>query len=330
MPRRPPPLTTTVAATATSTLTLLLALLPLPLHAAIEEFHYASNATGFKCPDMPFECEPPKVCSRDTLLNKYYCCDPGKGGVCWTGSETCSGQGGKAPGGSQTGCEMNDGNVFCCLAKREECTQVRGQINICWAPENPISNFSAAVMNDTFSSLSAAAPSATTWEFNLQSLLAPSSTSVASSAASPTAATATATLSTASTSGNAQGTATPSPPTSAQSNPAPEPTTPSSPSSSSSLSAGAIAGIAIGAVAAVSILIAGIFLLWRRERSGNGKAVELDAQNPYTDNGGGGGAERTEKYAYYQGQEMEVTSPRVELDGGSSERAELEGDGGKK
>jgi hypothetical protein len=46
---------------------------------------------------------------------------------------------------------------------------------------------------------------------------------------------------------------------------------------SGGLSSGAVAGIGIGAVAAVSLVSAGIFLLWRRRKPAAGHPGELDA-----------------------------------------------------
>ena len=57
--------------------------------------------------------------------------------MCWTFAQDCSGD------GTQRGCSKN-GYEWCCRSY-ETCTEMEGQINICWAPwENPNENRSTA------------------------------------------------------------------------------------------------------------------------------------------------------------------------------------------
>ena len=140
------------------------------------------------------------------------------------------------------------------------------QINICWAtPENPIANVTQDKMNETFSSLSSARPSATEYSFDLQALYATSTSTSSSASASATTSGA---AGSAAQSQSASSTASPSP----------------SSSSSSGLSGGAIAGIVIGAIAVIALIGIGAFILFRRNRK-NARAAELDGkahpQNAY-------------------------------------------------
>lgn len=60
---------------------------------------------------------------------------------------------------------------------RETCTNQDKQINICWNKnQSPLHNISTQALNDTYSSLSAASPSATNWAFDPQSLIPATST----------------------------------------------------------------------------------------------------------------------------------------------------------
>lgn len=80
----------------------------------VTEFYFPSEKEDWLCPGTGFKCEPPAVCSRDTLTDRYYCCEPDRSGMCWRGHTDCSGGNDTTPGTGQLGC----GGVFCCLDKR--------------------------------------------------------------------------------------------------------------------------------------------------------------------------------------------------------------------
>lgn len=148
--------------------------------------------------------------------------------MCWTFAQDCSGD------GTQRECSVN-GSEWCCRSF-EDCTDVPGQINVCWGPwENPNENRSAPdalIYNQAqypvlpaLSTASAAEPTAT-----------------GSSAAEPTA---------------------------TQSSTAAPTITKSSTASNPSLSLGPIIGIGIGCGVAGVALAAGVgFLLFRRRKRG--------------------------------------------------------------
>lgn len=86
--------------------------------ADFDKFFFASNATEYVCPGIGFACTPPMICSHESVTDLYYCCMPGAtDGVCWKGSSSCDGEGGKSPSGSQQSCSSGD-NAFCCLKSR--------------------------------------------------------------------------------------------------------------------------------------------------------------------------------------------------------------------
>lgn len=168
------------------------------------------------------------------------------------------------------------------------------QINICWATaENPIANVSEDRLNETFSSLSSARPSASSLTFDIAALTATST---------PASSTASATSSPASSGASA----TPSE-TSSQS---PAPT-----GGSSGVSGGAIGGAVVGGVVGLALIGAGIFFLMRR-KSKKAHQNELDGANPYIHNGYAGVAQAPpqEKYAHEAASEAPSSSyPPVEM-----------------
>ncbi|KAF1927547.1 uncharacterized protein M421DRAFT_393067 [Didymella exigua CBS 183.55] len=141
--------------------------------ADFDEFFFASNATEYVCPGIGFACTPPMICSHESVTDLYYCCAPGAiDAVCWKGSASCDGGDEKTPSGSQQSCSSGD-NAFCCLKSREECTQTKNQINVCWSTiDNPVANLSDTKLNETFSSLSSAKPSASSFPISLAQLQA--------------------------------------------------------------------------------------------------------------------------------------------------------------
>ncbi|KFY46191.1 hypothetical protein V494_00564 [Pseudogymnoascus sp. VKM F-4513 (FW-928)] len=203
--------------------------------------------TKNKCPGSPFACPHPSACAQDPTTGRYFCCDPKS--VCWAGRVTC------ANDGSTFECNSGTKNPWCCTSDAEACTGTTSQINVCWSKlHNVLRDVERATLNETFSSLSAADPEATSWVFNPQTIIAATAT---------TSQTPTSTPSSSSTDSTA------APTTTANNTPAPgstqAPPTPSSVPSSKSLSGGAIGGIVVGAVAGVVIIALALFFLRRRQ-----------------------------------------------------------------
>ncbi|ORY12422.1 hypothetical protein BCR34DRAFT_300271 [Clohesyomyces aquaticus] len=278
--------------------------LPFRVLADYDKFYFSSNATNWQCDGISFQCPAPQVCAHESLLDKYYCCGPGKDSVCWSGAQDCGGSNG-APSSNQVGCGSGV-NAFCCLNTREECTQRFNQINICWAtPPTPFANLTDKEVNKTFSSLSSARPKASSYTFDLAQLIA-STTSSSSS------------------------TATPSVPSSAfpSTTSAPASSTPTqSQSSNSGLSGGAIGGIVVGVIGGLALIGAGcFFFFWRRQ--GKSSHNELDG-NPYTGNGNVQGSYgqpgQNEKYALHEAPQPPPTQHPVEMDATQQHPVEMAG-----
>ncbi|KAF2714411.1 hypothetical protein K504DRAFT_496340 [Pleomassaria siparia CBS 279.74] len=282
--------------------------------ATYNEFYFSTFATAYKCPGSPFACNPPQACVHETLLDKWYCCAPGQGSVCWSPDQGCNGTASE----NEIACGSGD-HTYCCLKDREECTQTSNQFNICWATANTnaFENATSQKMNKTFSSLSSASPSATSLVFNLAQILPSTSSSARASSTtqtsgSPSTSTNTAKSTSTASSSNAS----------------------TSDANKSSLSGGAIAGIVIGVILGLAVLIAAAFFLLKRGKNKKPGRNELDG-NPYPGGGyvvGGGGNEygngnvngtRTqEKYAH------EMPVPPSELDSGSNAPVEIGPTGG--
>jgi hypothetical protein len=97
----------------------LLFLCAAPSLAVFADFEFAgNNGTNAKklCGGtMPFECAPPKMCTKDTLTKRWYCCDPGyTDSVCWTQSPACTGDTKDAPSVGQIPCGPAN-SKFCCV-----------------------------------------------------------------------------------------------------------------------------------------------------------------------------------------------------------------------
>ncbi|KAH7087869.1 hypothetical protein FB567DRAFT_560565 [Paraphoma chrysanthemicola] len=202
------------------------------------------------------------MCSQDTTTRKWYCCAPGVAdSVCWNGATKCDGGDATTPSAQQIGC--TSGTVkYCCLDKTlEDCTKIQGQFNICWSVQNnPLRPLNASRLNETFSSLSSASPTALSYTVDRQQLLALTSTTPGASSATPTI-NSTPASATASTSASATSSSSPS----------------SNPSSDSGLSGGAIGGIVGGIIGGLALLGAIAFFIFRRRKSAAGK---LDPHTP--------------------------------------------------
>jgi len=214
-----------------------------------DNYFFTANATGYVCPGFgSFLCKPPNACARDPNTGTRYCCDYNN--VCWGLPTTCATDGSTLDCGSGT-------YTWCCLDKTEICTGTKGQINICWSSaHDTLTNISAPSLNQTYSSLSAAKPSASSYTFDPVALIKATATSSTSTSTSSPSSSATSTGSTAISS---------------------SPTTSPSPS----LSGGAIAGIVIGAIAGLALLAVGIYLVIRHNKRRNaphqGALYEADA-----------------------------------------------------
>ncbi|PVH94512.1 hypothetical protein DM02DRAFT_633656 [Periconia macrospinosa] len=265
--------------------------------AEYDQFYFPTKDANNRCHDAGNACPPPSVCAHEALTDTHYCCTTGsKDAVCWINSQTCRGED-KKPATGQLGCPTNASpNGYCCRSDKEQCTLRSGQINICWAvPANPIATVSQDLINNTYSSLLSASPSAKTLTVELAALLSTSSSVPPSSSTS--------------TPSNTPSSSPPAEPLSStpSTTPSTSPSTsPSPPPTSSSISGGAIGGIVAGAIAGIAAVSGGIFLLLRRRRNNNAspsadhastspsshnKTAEMDgasfvtSQNPYINNG---------------------------------------------
>ncbi|KAF2154514.1 hypothetical protein K461DRAFT_275632 [Myriangium duriaei CBS 260.36] len=241
---------------------------------SFDTYFFTSNLTNHVCPGFgSFKCPPPNACARDSKTGKEYCCDTSD--VCWTIPATCSSDGSTINCGSGS-------YTWCCLDNSEVCTGTSNQINICWnSAHDTLTNISASVLNDTYSSLSSATPKASSWSFSPLSLIAETSPLPSSSTAtSPTSAPTTSSASGPTTSSSSSST---SPSSSASSGPVS--------SSSSHLSGGAIGGIVVGAIAAVALVALVLLLFLRRKRASAPHQDRYDSNAPvhayYADEGHG-------------------------------------------
>ncbi|KAH7562631.1 hypothetical protein J3E72DRAFT_438399 [Bipolaris maydis] len=242
----------------------------LPVHAAFTEFFFAGNngssSAPRTCPDSPFECPPPSVCSLDDRTSKYYCCIPGSSdAVCWGPSEGCGGDS-TTPAGNQRSCGSGT-DAFCCLKSSEICTETVDQINICWSSlVNPVAGLDATAVNKTAQSLASASPSAASYPIklpDLEKLTASSSATSSTPISASTTSLTTATTPTASSSETLVSSVSSSRPTSGPAE-----------NDSSGISGGVIGGIVGGVVGGLALLGFAGFFLWRRRKNGRRNTYE--------------------------------------------------------
>ncbi|CAK7219591.1 hypothetical protein SBRCBS47491_003905 [Sporothrix bragantina] len=205
-----------------------------------DDYFFTSNVSDHTCPGFGSNvCKPPNACARDPNTGRRFCCDVKD--VCWTLTETC------AKDGSTTDCGTGS-TTWCCVDGREQCTGAKNQINICWSTHHDIlNNITNKVLNNTYSSLSAAHPSATTWAFDPLELIAQTAPPASSATPSSDASASSSAPSASTTSDDGNGNV--------------------GDSTSHKTSGGAIAGIAIGVVAGVALIAGILFFLWRRHRN---------------------------------------------------------------
>lgn len=198
-----------------------------------DQFIFTSNATKFVCPKWGtapnafvynYKCIAPRACAiGPNSSNRQYCCSPGS--ACFRPPSKC------ASDGSTFTC-TGLGASWCCLTNEESCGQNPSKINICISlTDDILRNVSGSVLNKTYSSLTSAQPSASSYSFDPYELMAQTQTTSTEASTSTQ-------------------TAGPS-------------------DHHHSLSGGAIAGIVLGVfggVAVIAFLIA--FILKRRKRSG--------------------------------------------------------------
>ncbi|KAF1359616.1 hypothetical protein EJ07DRAFT_155576 [Lizonia empirigonia] len=165
------------------------------------------------------------------------------------------------PSGSQQSSSSGD-NAFCCLKTRhsKECTATKDQVNVCWSTvDNPVANLSDTKLNETFSSLSSAKPSASSYPISLAQLQAtatPTTSLPASlSASSLFSVSATTTSSASSTSGES--------------------------TEKKGISSGAIGGIVGGVVGGLAIIgLVGLLLFRRRKANTKGEHAPIASGTP--------------------------------------------------
>ncbi|KAF2004125.1 hypothetical protein P154DRAFT_531811 [Amniculicola lignicola CBS 123094] len=270
--------------------------------AVWDTFYFATEASEYKCKDLPYNCVAPNACARDSVLDKHYCCGVGEGAVCFQGSSTCRNNTNNELESVLQPCSGGI-NAFCCLSDTERCTQTYNQINICWdANATPYGSLTEEKMNDTYSSSAAASPSATRFAFNLSSLTA------STSASSATSTVASSTVSSATTQT-----------TSTSTNTAQSQETGNDNKSNSGLSGGAIGGIVVGVVAILALVALGAFFYWKRSKKNGSEKSELDS-NPYTHgpNGQYNAVATTEfpreKYAHQPGGPVEAPTHQAPVE----------------
>ncbi|KAF2213190.1 hypothetical protein CERZMDRAFT_96857 [Cercospora zeae-maydis SCOH1-5] len=218
----------------------LLASLVALTRADYTEWYFSGNNS---CPGLGIACNAPdSLCAYDSVVDKYYCCSGASYNICRAFAAECGGSNG-SPSSSQQEC--TSGSVsWCCLENIESCTQRTGQVNVCVATQdNPIGAVPQSLMNETFSSLSSASPSASTFSVDVASLAAR--------------ATATSTTSSASTS------------TSSPTSTASETASPPNGGSNDGVSGGTIAGAVVGGVAGLALIGALVWFLLRRRARRN-------------------------------------------------------------
>ena len=261
------------------------------------DYYFTSNLSDYTCPGFRNSaCPPPKACARDPNTGRRYCCDyrhPPYKGVCWALRQDC------ASDGSTVDCGTGD-TTWCCVDGREKCTEKTGQINVCWSTSrDTLNNITNDVLNDTYSSLSSAKPSATTWAFTPVSLIALTNPAVTQSQSQ---------------------TPTPTPDSDASSIGSSVPTAVPTDGSGAgtSLGGGAIAGVVVGALGGVALLGLGIFMVCRRQKQRHSPDA---AAGPHDKTGGG--------YSGYSGYSDSYAQPShappTELQGDNAVPQELPG-----
>ncbi|KAF7188318.1 hypothetical protein HII31_10382 [Pseudocercospora fuligena] len=238
---------------------------------------YFNSSNG--CDGLAFGCEAPfSMCAYDSVKDKYYCCSGEQYNACRAFSTSCTDS-----ASTQT---CGDGS-WCCLSESggERCTSRSGQINVCVATQdNPIADVPQLLMNETYSSLTSANPSATSLSVDVTSLVAE-----ATSSSSSTSSAATTASSTTSTAG----------PTSTTAN-----------SDSGSTTTGAIAGGVVGGVAGLAIIGGVIWFFLRKRKSNSHDSPAAEKRENFGD---GSGVQTPAPQ--YQVAEMEGMRERGEMEG---------------
>ncbi|KAF2165051.1 hypothetical protein M409DRAFT_55953 [Zasmidium cellare ATCC 36951] len=227
---------------------LLLATLTTRIASADYTNFYFNSSNG--CPGLGIGCTAPEsMCAYDSVNDKYYCCSGSNYDICRAFAATCGGSDG-GPSSSQQTCTSGSDSWCCLSANNERCTSRTGQVNVCVATQdNPIAAVPELLMNETFSSLSSADPSATSYSVDVNSLAARATASSTSSSS----------LQSTSTTTSPSATTTQSP----------------APDDSDSISGGAIAGIVVGCVVGLAAIAGLIWFLLRRRRSQKKSASEI-------------------------------------------------------
>ncbi|KAI5368065.1 hypothetical protein Slin15195_G031990 [Septoria linicola] len=207
--------------------------------AGYTEWYFSGNNS---CPGLGIACiTPSSMCAYDSVADKAYCCSGESYDICRAFAATCGGSDG-GPSSSQQQCTSGSSS-WCCLQDSERCTQRTGQVNVCVATQdNPIAEVSDMLLNETFSSLSSASPSASTFSVDVVSLAARATATSSSQSSTATEAATSTSADTASTTSTSTG----------ESN------------DLGSSPTGAIAGGVVGGVAGLAVIGAIVWLLLRR------------------------------------------------------------------
>ncbi|KAK5051338.1 hypothetical protein LTR84_002990 [Exophiala bonariae] len=228
---------------------------------SLDGWKFTTQLTNFQCDDtLLYGCDPAgSACARDPQTVRTFCCD--QTDVCWADIAVADSTTFKCQGKTAT---------WDCIAGRERCDQSRD--NACLSTLNNLLNdISRSTLNETYTSLSLAQPSATYLYFDAVALAAVASSISTSSMTSATSTPTTQSTSTTSAqdtiSQSAFSTSSSATTNTAIAGEASNTSTPQV-NHNNGLSGGAIGGIVVGGVAGISVLVLGIWFLARRRRQG--------------------------------------------------------------
>ncbi|KAK4442199.1 hypothetical protein QBC34DRAFT_419086 [Podospora aff. communis PSN243] len=228
----------------------------------LRNWMFTGPGNDFVCPTWSsgFKCNPTAACASDNATGRQYCCEDQQG-MCWNQAATC------ATDGSTFNCTRGT-STWCCMTNTEICTEAAGQINICWAanPRNVLLDIAPNALRSAYSSLTAARPTASSYTFDPELLMA------ATTSASSSSSTSRVTDAAASTSTGSSSTTEQTPTTRSGAGAVNSGTNTPTPDDDKGLGAGAIAGIVVGVILAIAI---GAALAWFFMRKKNRKSDNL-------------------------------------------------------
>ncbi|KAK0617502.1 hypothetical protein B0T14DRAFT_525322 [Immersiella caudata] len=226
----------------------------------LRNWMFTGPGNDFVCPTWTtsFKCNPTAACASDNATGRQYCCEDQQG-MCWNQAATC------ATDGSTFNCTRGTSS-WCCMTNTEICTEIAGQINICWAanPRNVLLDITPNALKSAYSSLTAGRPSASSYTFDPQLLMAATTSPSSSSSTSRVTDAAQSSPTTSSPS-----TAIQTPTNRGDTGAVNSGTTTPSPNDGGGLGAGAIAGIVVGVLLAIAFGAALAWFLMRKKKRQN-------------------------------------------------------------